>query len=175
VLLSDNRERAVERAKEFKDPRVRSYWDPKRLIGKSLKSAIELPKPAPLAWDVYLLFDGKAKWEEAPPKPSFWMHQLAMDDRLLDGERLRKSLEGLLKKKPGIVFITREGCAGTPLMRRNLEEALRKRGGSEAYRTLDAASLDPKDPLTALGTPTVLVDGKDLLGAPMPTAPAPPS
>ncbi len=50
-----------------------------------------------LSADVYFAFDAQREWKETPPVPTDWMHQLAEDERRLDGEKLRKSIEKLLK------------------------------------------------------------------------------
>lgn len=81
----------------------------------------------------------------------------------------------MIDTKHEIVFLTREGCAGTPLMRARVEEALRRKGLPEAFQIVDMDEVDVADVRTAYGTPTVLIDGKDLMGAPVPSEPAVPS
>jgi hypothetical protein len=52
------------------------------------------------AWDVYLVFGPAAEWNERPPVPTYWMHQLsrgaAPADLWLDGEKLRRVVNNLL-------------------------------------------------------------------------------
>ena len=60
------------------DPRVTQYWDSKAELSRIFPAILGFPRsPASPAWDVFLLFDGEAKWTEVPPKPVYWMHQLA--------------------------------------------------------------------------------------------------
>lgn len=80
-----------------------------------------------------------------------------------------------MKNLTEIVFLTREGCVGTPVMRGRLEEALRKKGLPEAFRVIDMDEVDKDDVRTGYGTPTVLIDGSDLMGAPVPEEPAVPT
>jgi len=41
------------------------------------------------AWDVYLIYGQGSRWEDEPPKPDFWMHQLSSGAAApeLDGEQ----------------------------------------------------------------------------------------
>jgi len=72
-----------------------------------------------------------------------------------------------------ISFLTRDGCANTPVMRERLDAALAAAGVEAAVIAIDVASLDADDALTGYGTPTVLVGGFDLFGAPTPRPAAP--
>jgi hypothetical protein len=57
------------------DPRIRHYWDEDERLGKFYE--VSLPTPGTPSWDVYLLYRPGIMWAEpAPPKPTFWMHQL---------------------------------------------------------------------------------------------------
>ena len=58
-----------------------------------------MPRGRKLAWDVYFAFDAKAKWGDAPPTPAFWMHQLANDERKLDGERFKDQVLEALRTR----------------------------------------------------------------------------
>jgi hypothetical protein len=48
--------------------------------------------------DVYLVFDEKAEWNDQPPAPAGWMHQLGIDEKIPDGDKLRTSVEELLNQ-----------------------------------------------------------------------------
>jgi hypothetical protein len=75
-----------------------------------------------------------------------------------------------------IVFLTRDGCVNTPVMRTNLSAALRSLGLPPDYRVIDAGILPASDARGGYGTPTVLVGDKDLFGQPEPRVPhAPPT
>jgi hypothetical protein len=74
VLRTDDRDSAVERTSEFKDPRVKYYWDETRSTGNLWQSLLGLNGEA---WDVYFLYDSKSKWSDSPSVPNYWMHQLS--------------------------------------------------------------------------------------------------
>jgi hypothetical protein len=59
------------------DPRVKHYWDASNDLGTAYERI--LPVAGGPAWDVYMLFAPGVVWEGSePPRPSFWMHQLAI-------------------------------------------------------------------------------------------------
>jgi hypothetical protein len=65
-------------------PRVNHYWDPEG------NSGVEFMKPLGIdvyAWDVWMVYEPGARWEEGahPPPPAFWQHQLGS---LPQGSRL---------------------------------------------------------------------------------------
>jgi hypothetical protein len=65
-------------------------------------------------------------------------------------------------------FLTRDGCVNTDRMRANLDAALRSLERPIDYVVTDADMLDPSDVKRGYGTPTVLVNGRDLFGMPTP-------
>ena len=81
----------------------------------------------------------------------------------------------MFDSKHRIAFLTREGCTGTPLMRARLLEAMLRKGLPEAFQIIDMDQVNEDDMRTGYGTPTVLIDGVDLMGAPKPAKPAVPS
>ena len=192
MLGHESHDDAVQQSNSFGgDERFRFYWDEKKRLPNSLGSTLQLPSDQERAdflgpkrhlpgnrnqaWDVYLLYDKVAIWGEGPPEPSFWMHQLGQDERRLDPARLKRAFESMINAKHEIVFLTREGCKATPTMRTRFEEALRRKGLPEAFRVIDMDEVDEDDVRTGYGTPTVLIDGVDLTGAPVPEEPAVPS
>lgn len=59
------------------DPRASHYWDGDKLLVHQYDTVLGLGQDA---WDVYLLYGPKARWDGAtPPAPDFWMHQLNTD------------------------------------------------------------------------------------------------
>jgi hypothetical protein len=59
------------------DSRVTHYWDGSNDLGATYERI--LPVASGPAWDVYMLFPPGIAWTGMdPPKPSFWMHQLAI-------------------------------------------------------------------------------------------------
>lgn len=92
------------------DPRVTQYWDSKAELSRMFPAILGFPRsPASPAWDVFLLFDGDAEWTaQAPPKPVYWMHQLAkvpahvdipfFQKNVLDGPQLAAGVRLLLQQ-----------------------------------------------------------------------------
>lgn len=78
------------------DSRVRHYWDPKMRVGGAYQDELDVSEPA---WDVWMLFARNATWNEAPPSPSWWEHQLAgLPDSLhLDVERFARKARELVE------------------------------------------------------------------------------
>jgi hypothetical protein len=67
-----------------------------------------------------------------------------------------------------ITFLTRRGCANSPLLRARLAEAMRSLELDATLEVADLATLAATDHRTGYGTPTILVEGEDLFGAPRP-------
>ena len=56
-------------------PHLYQGWDSERHIGNVFQRTLRLTCSA---WDVYLLYPPGVLWnEDAPPAPTFWMHQLS--------------------------------------------------------------------------------------------------
>ena len=96
VIRSDDRQAALERAKEFPDQRLSHYWDSEQITGRAWN---EVLKTSDLAWDVYLLYGPSISWQKAPPAPSFWMHQLSQVNHAptLDRAKFETKIKELLK------------------------------------------------------------------------------
>ena len=93
MLRSDNAAAAAQSAKMFDDPRVRQFHDPRgsRLAGKAFAHEL-IREGAGVAWDIYIFYDRDARWDENPPKPIDWMHQLG-GGRRADPERFHAGAE----------------------------------------------------------------------------------
>ncbi|MFT5098621.1 MAG: hypothetical protein ACI9HY_000730 [Planctomycetaceae bacterium] len=76
-------------------------------------------------------------------------------------------------KTPEVSFLTRKGCPKSPAVYKSLLAVLAVRGLSEEPTTIFLGELEVNDIRTGYGTPTILVDGKDLFGRSKP-APATP-
>ena len=79
------------------DSRARHFWDAEGHLPRLFHSVLQLPEDWP-AWDVYLVYAAGAMWEQAPPAPAFWHHQLGElpNAPFLNGERFRERLESFL-------------------------------------------------------------------------------
>ena len=76
-----------------------------------------------------------------------------------------------MTQHPTIELLGFDGCPNTPAMRANLAAALASLDRGWAFVETDQASLPADDPRRGYPTPTVLVDGRDLYGLPVPTTP----
>ena len=85
-------------ARSFPDKRVRYFKDPTSMAGNLWERVLKTGRE--IAWDVYLLYDAEAQWNDRPPPPGFWMHQLTsvtVGPRL-DDETFRKELQAMLDR-----------------------------------------------------------------------------
>lgn len=73
-----------------------------------------------------------------------------------------------------LVFLTRDGCTNTTVMRPRLDDALQRLGLPADYQVIDAGTLPADHPRGGYGTPTVLYAGRDLFGQAEPPVPHPP-
>jgi hypothetical protein len=79
------------------DRRAKNYWDARGWLGDAYQRVLGTPGTA---WDVYLLYGRGQRWSGVlPPKPTYWMHQLAgvPDAPRLDPDVLRAHVERLLR------------------------------------------------------------------------------
>ena len=103
-LPADSRKAAEKSAHTFNDPRICQFYDPKQRSGQAVANS--LGWQGRVAWDIYLFYTAGSKWNETPPAPVDWMHQLtdpwANPDRLRTGDdlvrELARSINTLLAK-----------------------------------------------------------------------------
>ena len=74
-----------------------------------------------------------------------------------------------------LVFLTRERCVNTGIMRANVDAALRTLGMRADYQVVDLATLADTDPRRGYPTPTLLYENRDVFGMPEPPIPHPPA
>lgn len=65
-----------------------------------------------------------------------------------------------------IVFLTRDGCVNTPVMKKNLDAAMAQISDAIQISFIDQAALPTNDYRASYSTPTILVSGDDLFGLP---------
>jgi hypothetical protein len=87
LKATDTPEAANEASAKFSDTRVTQFFDPGQM--------------AEVAWDFYLFYPPAVQWEELPPEPQAWMHQLpggwADKEHLFKRKTLTKKLAGTMK------------------------------------------------------------------------------
>ena len=96
VLQSDDAEAGKKAEPLLPDPRVTHYWDDDSSLGKLYGRSLKLPRGRQLAWDIYFVYAPGVTWDDQPPSPTEWMHQLGLDERHLNGNKLRGAILALL-------------------------------------------------------------------------------
>ncbi len=74
MLPEDTAAAAAAAADTDADPRARHFYDPQRISGKAIAAA--LGGGGRVAWDTYLVYPPRARWDHRVPLPEAWMHQL---------------------------------------------------------------------------------------------------
>ena len=71
----------------FPDPQASHFYDAGRLSGRGVAAALG-GHSGSIAWDAYLVYGPGVRWEESPPVPHDWVHQL-QGSRWADPARYR--------------------------------------------------------------------------------------
>ena len=102
-LPADSRKAAEKSAGTFNDPRICQFYDRQQRSGQAVANS--LGWQGRVAWDIYLFFTAGSQWDETPPAPANWMHQLtdpwADPDRLRTGDDLVRELAKSMKRLLG--------------------------------------------------------------------------
>jgi hypothetical protein len=102
VLETDTLQAAAQvQARLPADDRLRHFWDNDLLLSRAYHRVLQLgqrPRWHRVAWDIFLLYRAGTVWNEVPPMPEFWMHQLFLEEvPKLDATVLRHQLEQRLQ------------------------------------------------------------------------------
>jgi hypothetical protein len=91
MVEGDSAEAARLEASLYQDRRISHYWDGDKKLATEMGARLGVKT----AWDVYLVYDKRAKWS-SPPR--FWMHQLdgVKLAPFLDSMKLRDKVDELL-------------------------------------------------------------------------------
>ena len=89
-MLDSDSQKAVPTSPDL---RLEVTWEP--YLSRAYAPVLEVPR----AWDVYMLYRPGVTWDDAPPAPDFWMHQLTGGDpkRRLCPEDLTAATRRLLE------------------------------------------------------------------------------
>jgi hypothetical protein len=98
VLETDDAGAALSAEALLPDPRVVHFWDAEKELGTLYGQMLPLPGKRTLAWDMYFVYAPGVQWDDRPPMPTEWMHQLGGGTRALDGEKLMASVVDLLPR-----------------------------------------------------------------------------
>ncbi|MEK6676978.1 MAG: hypothetical protein AABZ47_15160 [Planctomycetota bacterium] len=81
-LDNDRFEMAKRAAGRIQDPRVKHFHDArdKILAGNAFANGLIRKHNGP-AWDVYLFYAKGVTWDDTPPMPTIWWHQLSGNRR----------------------------------------------------------------------------------------------
>jgi hypothetical protein len=93
ILDEDSLEAAIPSVKVLNDKRIQHFYDQDQIVGKEIANGIGWG--GHVAWDIYLFYNVGAEWTDAPPRPTYWMHQLR--DSWTDKEHFRTG-DGLVKE-----------------------------------------------------------------------------
>lgn len=102
VLAEDDEQAARTAAGQFQHPGLQHFYDPSQLAAREM--ATVLGGKGHFAWDAYLAFAAEAAWEDEPPQPVDWVHQLdhaawAPAERQRKGEALVQAINQMIKKE----------------------------------------------------------------------------
>ena len=94
ILDKDNFDAAIEPAKLLNDKRVQHFYDRNKTTG--IKIAKSVGWTDNVAWDIYLFYRPLVVWNNNPPEPIYWMHQLtdnwATKEKYRTGVKLKNEL-----------------------------------------------------------------------------------
>lgn len=117
VLEADTLEAAEGvRSSLSHESRLVDFWDADLIISASYHQVLRLGarvRRHRVAWDVFLLYRAGLRWANRPPVPSFWMHQLFLDDvPKLDVEALKHELQQMIQGGRNDSDSIQEGALG---------------------------------------------------------------
>ena len=102
-VLEGDTPQAAEQVQERlpTDDRLMHFWDHDLKLSQAFHRLLQVgrrPRPHHIAWDIFLLYGAGTVWNEEPPMPEFWMHQLFLEDvPELDAAVLKSQLERSLR------------------------------------------------------------------------------
>jgi peroxiredoxin len=189
MLPGDKHAAALRSAHLFNDPRVKQFYDPNRIVGMAFAEQL-LNENAGPAWDIYMVFDKGASWNDAAPIPVDWCHQLsgkrrADPERFRTGEELVQQLGDFagrwlraargeprrpfgkvqhVSSRGELELLYVKDCPNHPVLLERLEEALARCGLKRSIKETNLAELPESDTRRRFGSPSVLFNGSDLFG-----------
>ena len=96
MLDNDSIEAAGPSVKYLDDHRFQHFYDQDQIAGKAIAKSVGWD--GHVAWDIYLFYGPYAGWNDGPPAPKKWAHQLK--DRWADKAHFRRGdnlVKALLK------------------------------------------------------------------------------
>ena len=140
-------------------------------------------------WDLYMLYAPGIRWGNSPPMPNHWIRHCGRTDgqkstywvdspdtppregNLFDAmrEMADKAISAKFTDASSPMSIELLGfpsCPNTPAIRKSLESALRALNRESKFVEVNLESLSPSDARLGWGAPTILINGRDLMGMP---------
>ena len=176
IFGGDFKGEARKLSNSFRDKRVSYFLDPKSETGKQWERVLKTERF--IAWDVYLLYGAGANWQEDPPPPYFWMHQLGGVTKAprFDEATFTARLKGMLDEmkappatsqtngKAKVEFLYFKSCPGHKQALVNLKAALRESKISGDLVLINVTTEAQAAQVGFQGSPSIRVNGKDLDG-----------
>ena len=176
IFGGDFRGEARKLSNSFRDKRVSYFIDAKSETGKLWERVLRTERL--IAWDVYLLYAAGSNWEEEPPQPAFWMHQLGGVTKAptFNEGTFRAKLKDMLDEmkappttaqpnaKVKVEFLYFNSCPGYKQALANLKAALQESRVRADLVLINVASEEQAAKVGFQGSPSIRVNGKDLDG-----------
>lgn len=101
ILATDSKAPGSDTIALASDKRATHYWDAKGRLPVLFQKTLGLRSECP-AWDVYLIYPPGVTWENEPPKPVYWQHQLGGVTAAprLEGKTFATELRKVLSQYP---------------------------------------------------------------------------
>jgi hypothetical protein len=169
---------AQELANRFPDKRVTYFKDPKSFAGDLWKRVLQIPDVNEVAWDVYMLYSGKADWKTDPPQPDYWMHRLwgvsnapffseapfsAKLKEILSQTEASKTTQGK-NGRMKVEFLYFKSCPTHKQALENLKAAIRETQTKADLVLINVDSPEKAEKVGFQGSPSIRINGKDLEG-----------
>lgn len=176
IFGGDFRGEARKLSNSFRDKRVSYFIDGKSETGKLWERVLRTERF--IAWDVYLLYEAGSNWEEEPPQPAFWMHQLSGVTKAptFDESTFTAKLKGMLDEmktpptssqangRAKVEFLYFKSCPGYKQALANLKAALQESKVRADLVLINVASEEQAAKVGFQGSASIRVNGKDLDG-----------
>lgn len=148
-------------------------------------------------WDAVLFYPPSVEWREEMPRPAAWSKQVGFfgsDAGPITGMffrnsctepptesdwhvEVRNAMNGLVENREASVvremqieLLSFPGCPNTPSIRENLQTALASLDLDAKTTEVNLQSLKAADRRRGWGAPTILLNGRDLMGSSQPTS-----
>jgi hypothetical protein len=100
ILDTDTRAAVDKATTVLKDGRAQHYWDQNSLLNAQLLDAIMFDVGVRM-YDVFLLYDRTATWDQRLPRPPYWMHEYrGAPGPAYDPQEFAKQIDRALANQP---------------------------------------------------------------------------